>query len=158
MGAFSLVLLGAAWAAEPPPLPPDSYGQGLLDGGADARAIDWTRPAAGGCAGSVAGGALLIAFGPCGAPLGLAVAVTPVVHYAANPPAPPLSAAWSTRPADYRNGYVQGYRDEARSRSALAALGGGLAGATVISGVVLGVWATGGTVFGLATPFGGGGW
>lgn len=152
MSVLGLTLLGAALATEPPPLAADSYGQGLLDGDADARALDWVRPAAGGCAGSVAGGAVLLAFGPCGAALGLAVAVTPVVHYAANPQAPPLNAEWSTRPADYRNGYVQGYQDAARSRAAFAALGGGLVGATVMTGVFLGVLAAGGTVIGVRLP------
>lgn len=152
MGVFGLVLLGAALATAPPPLAADSYGQGLLDGDADARSLDWVRPAAGGCAGSVAGGAVLLAFGPCGGAMGLAVAVTPVIHYAANPPAPPLNADWSTRPAEYRNGYVQGYQDAARSRAAIAAISGGLVGATVMTGVFLGVIAAGGNVLGFSLP------
>jgi hypothetical protein len=152
MGVFGLALLGVALATEPPPLAADSYGQGLLDGGADAQELDWLRPAAGGCAGSVAGGAVLLAFGPCGGALSLPIALTPVIHYAANPPAPPLNADWSTRPADYRNGYVQGYQDAARSRAALAAVGGGLVGATVMTGVLLGVIAAGGTVLGFSLP------
>ncbi|MCK6521781.1 hypothetical protein L6R49_10115 [Myxococcota bacterium] len=147
-----LALLGTAWASEPPPLAPDSYGQGQLDGAEDARSLDWVRPAAGGCAGSVAGGAVVLAFGPCGVPLGVAVSVTPVIRYAQSPPAPPLSAEWSTRPVDYRNGYVQGYQDAARSRNALAAMGGGLVGATVMAGVFLGVMAAGGTVLGFSLP------
>ncbi|MCK6517864.1 hypothetical protein L6R46_22735 [Myxococcota bacterium] len=152
MSPLGLALLGATLASEPPPLAPDSYGQGLLDGEADARSLDWVRPAAGGCAGSVAGGAVMLAFGVCGVPLGVAVTVTPVIRYAQTPPAPPLSADWSTRPADYRNGYVQGYQDAAGSRAALAALGGGLVGATVMTGVFLGVLAAGGTVFGFYAP------
>lgn len=152
MGTLGLTLLGAALATEPPPLASDSYGQGLLDGETDARSLDWVRPAAGGCAGSVAGGAVLLAFGPCGGAMGLAVAVTPVIHYAANPAAPPLNADWSTRPADYRNGYVQGYQDAARSRAAFAAIGGGLVGATVMTGVFLGVVAAGGNVLGFSLP------
>ena len=152
MSALGLALLGAVLATEPPPLASDSYGQGLLDGDADARTLDWVRPAAGGCAGSVAGGAVLLAFGPCGGAMGLAVAVTPVIHYAATPPAPPLNADWSTRPAEYRNGYVQGYQDAARSRAAIAAISGGLVGATVMTGVFLGVIAAGGNVLGFSLP------
>ena len=41
MSPLGLALLGAALASEPPPLAPDSYGQGLLDGEADAI---WVTP------------------------------------------------------------------------------------------------------------------